>query len=353
MIIQGMNASVLPACAPLQVLAGVYGAVHGAVHLPHLGVIRVTGADAASFLQGQLTQDVLTMAVGETRLAAFCSAKGRVQATFQMLKQLDAEGQAEFLLLCSRDLAPATAKRLAMFVMRAKAKLSDASETLAVYGVAGDAINSVAAYAHSERPGSDISVNSWLTLTPVGGVARALWITPASVAPDLTLSNAGLQNAPIPGATLVNAVPMTLSDWLWLEVMSGIARVTSATVDAFVPQMLNYESLNGVNFKKGCYPGQEVVARSQFRGTLKRRAYCVQSAVALAAGDEVFGPADAEQACGTVVLAAQVPGGPSAGFNAIVSMQVSAAASGGLTAKSAGGAALELLALPYVLLDDV
>ena len=161
-----------------------------------------------------------------------------------------------------------------------------------------------------------------------------------------------------PFAASVSTLPtltLTLDYWLWLEVMSGIARVTATTADAFVPQMLNYESLGGVNFKKGCDPGQEVVARSQFRGTLKRRAYCVEAPDTLAMGDEVFGPADAEQACGSVVLAAQAPvsatgGGP---FNAIVSMQVSAAITGGLTAKSPTGAELTLLPLPYVLLDDI
>ena len=114
--------------------------------------------------------------------------------------------------------------------------------------------------------------------------------------------------------------------------------------------MLNYESVGGVNFKKGCYPGQEVVARSQFRGTLKRRAYLVHTDAGLTVGQAVFHESDAEQPCGTVVQAAAHPGG---GFDAIVSMQTSAAAQGHLHAGSANGPALELLPLPYPLLDDI
>ena len=135
-----------------------------------------------------------------------------------------------------------------------------------------------------------------------------------------------------------------------MEVKSGVATLSQPVFEAFVPQMLNYESVGGVNFKKGCYPGQEVVARSQFRGTLKRRAYLVHSAEALTVGQEVFHSSDAEQPCGTVVQAAVHPAG---GFEAIVSMQTSAALEGSLHAGSASGVALTLLPLPYPLLDDI
>ena len=135
---------------------------------------------------------------------------------------------------------------------------------------------------------------------------------------------------------------------------SGVATITTPIVDAFVPQMLNYESVGGVNFKKGCYPGQEVVARSQFRGTLKRRAYLVHCEQSMKAGDEVFGPADAQQACGTVAQAAPVPFTSGyGGFDAIVSMQVAAATAGGVTLASATGPAISLDTLPYALLEDV
>jgi folate-binding protein YgfZ len=138
--------------------------------------------------------------------------------------------------------------------------------------------------------------------------------------------------------------------WSWAEVMSGVTLVSQPVFEAFVPQMLNYESVGGVNFKKGCYPGQEVVARSQFRGTLKRRTALAHSPVALAAGQDVFTPTDPEQPCATVVLSAARPDGQ--GFDALVSGTLESQQSGWLVG-SAQGEALELLPLPYALLEDI
>jgi hypothetical protein len=151
--------------------------------------------------------------------------------------------------------------------------------------------------------------------------------------------------APKPEAPLLDT-----ANWAWLDVMSGVATLTQPIVEAFVPQMLNYESVGGVNFKKGCYPGQEVVARSQFRGTLKRRAYLVQANAPLAVGQEVFHDSDAEQPCGTVAAAAPCPAG---GWHALVSMQTRAAEGGALHVGSTQGPALTVLPLPYPLLDDI
>ena len=138
--------------------------------------------------------------------------------------------------------------------------------------------------------------------------------------------------------------------WLWTEVRSGVATVTAPVFEAFVPQMLNFESVGGVSFKKGCYPGQEVVARSQFRGTLKRRAFVVHCAAPLSAGQEVFHSEDPEQACGTIAQAAAAPDG---GFDALLVMPVSAAQSGELHLGTLQGPALQLLELPYELLADI
>ncbi|OYU42381.1 MAG: hypothetical protein CFE44_24315 [Burkholderiales bacterium PBB4] len=138
--------------------------------------------------------------------------------------------------------------------------------------------------------------------------------------------------------------------WDWSEVQSGVATLSMPVVDAFVPQMLNYESIGGVSFKKGCYPGQEVVARSQFRGTLKRRACLVHLAELPSVGAPIFGPDDAEQPAGTVVQAAPSPLG---GFDALISAQTSAIERGDLRLGVAQGALLQVLPLPYPLLDDI
>ena len=308
--------------------------ISGIVELMHLGVIRVVGEDAVKFLQGQLTQDVAQLNLAEARLAAFCNAKGRMQASFVLFKR----SPEDVLLVCSRDILAATIKRLSMFVMRAKAKLSDASSEFSLYGVTGNAIESIAGSTHAIGSKVDLNDSNMVFLHPGAGQPRALWCGPAgSLAPQGNSIDVGL--------------------WHWLEVQSGIAMITLPIFEAFVPQMLNYESVGGVNFKKGCYPGQEIVARSQFRGTLKRRAYLVHTDMAPAVGQEVFHAGDADQPCGLVAAAAVNPNG---GFDAIVSMQTSVAADAAahadekhLTLDHAAGAALTLLPLPYPLLEDI
>lgn len=302
---------------------------HGIARLDQLGVIRAHGSEAAKFLQGQLTQDFVLLDASQARLTAFCSAKGRMLASFIGFKR----APDDILLLCSRDLLAPTLKRLSMFVMRAQVKLSDASEAFAVWGVAGEAAPDL-----GDAPWSQFNTadgRCWTRLYPAEGVARALCVAP--------IPEGGTAEPPA-GPALDAAL------WSWLEVMSGVATITQPVVEAYVPQMLNYESVGGVNFKKGCYPGQEVVARSQFRGTLKRRAYRVEASAALAVGQEVFHDSDPDQPCGTVVAAAANPGG---GWNAIVSMQTSAAAGGLLSVGAVGGSTLTLLPLPYPLLDDI
>ena len=285
----------------------------GVSPLPHLGVIRATGADAANFLHNQLTNDVLLMKEGESRLAAFCNAKGRMQASFVVHKR----SADEVLLVCRRDLIAQTIKRLSMFVMRAKAKLSDATDEFQLLGLAGDAV-------------IQADTAPVLPLYPALGQPRALWLAP--------------KDAAIPTGP-------ALRPELWQvgEVMSGIAWVELATFEAFVPQMLNYESVEGVNFKKGCYPGQEIVARSQFRGILKRRAFIVQSTVPMTAGQEVFSSVDATQPCGLIAQAAQ----DGAVFVAIAELQLSATENSSLHLGASDGAVLQLLPLPYALRDDI
>jgi len=302
----------------------------GVAELAHLGVIRVLGEEAAKFLQGQLTQDVALLGMSEARLAAFCNAKGRMQASFVVFKR----SPEEILLVCSRDILPATLKRLSMFVLRAKAKLSDATADFALCGLAGSAIESIASGARLPWGKVDSGDANLVFLYPGAGQARALWCAPAA--------------APRPGGA-----NLSLAQWQWLEVQSGIAMVTQPIFEAFVPQMLNYESVGGVSFKKGCYPGQEIVARSQFRGTIKRRAYVAHTSGTPHVGQEVFHAQDAEQPCGLVAACAPHP---AEGFGLIVSMQTSVAADadgGRLTLGSATGPALTLLPLPYALLEDI
>ena len=301
--------------------------LEGVVALPHLGVIRVEGDDAAKFLQGQLTQDFALLKPGEARLAAFCTAKGRMLASFVALRR----GPAEFLLVCSRDLLAPTLKRLSMFVLRSKARLTDATSDFGIQGVAGRTFEALAGAAGEPWTQTEHGAASLVRLYPADGQPRGLWVAPAT--------------EPVPFGPA-----LALDAWQWGEVRSAIATVTAPIAGAFVPQMLNYESVGGVNFKKGCYPGQEVVARSQFRGTLKRRAYLVHAEAPLQAGQEVFHESDREQPAGLIAEAAAAPDG---GWDAIASLQVATAAQGQLAAGSPDGPVLAVQSLPYLLLADV
>ena len=301
--------------------------LQGVAPLSHLGVIRIAGEDAAKFIHGQLTQDFSLLGQDAARLSAFCSAKGRMQASFIGFKRPN----GDILLIGSADLVPATAKRLSMFVMRAKAKVTDATAEFAIWGLAGNAIKIIAGGAHSTWAKADFDDVTVVNLYPARGVNRQLWVAPVG--------------APAPSG---DALDPAL--WAWGEVHSGVATLSASLAEAFVPQMLNYESIGGVNFKKGCYPGQEVVARSQFRGTLKRRAYLVHCAQAMEPGQSLFAPDDAEQPVATVVQAAAAPDG---GFDAIISGQISAIEAGALHLGDTGGPQLTILPLPYPLLEDI
>ena len=297
--------------------------LHGITPLTHLGVIRAQGDEAAKFLHGQLTQDFALLGPQQARLAAYLSPKGRMLASFIGCQR----SSTEVLLVCSRDLLAATLKRLSMFVLRTKVKLTDASDEFALYGLAGDALISIAGSAYPAWSKADFDDQILVHLYPALGQPRGLWIAP--------------QGSPAPQGQALDAAL-----WAWGEVRSGVATLSAPLVETFVPQMLNYESVGGVNFKKGCYPGQEVVARSQFRGQLKRRTYLAHSPSALAVGAEIFTAEDAEQAVGLVVQSAPAPAG---GWDALVCLQTHASSAD----LRAGPAPLALQPLPYALLTDV
>ena len=301
-----------------------FKALQGAVRLTDWGLMRAQGADAASFLHGQLTQDVQQVDERSARLAGYCTAKGRLLASLVVWR-----GAAdELLLACSADVLPATLKRLSMYVLRAKCKLSDAGTALALYGLAGRAATSWlgATAPASVWRRSDAAGGHVVRLPDAAGIARYLLAQPV--------------DTPAPALTA-----LALPAWQWLEVTSGVARIVGATVEQFVPQMVNFELIGGVNFQKGCYPGQEIVARSQYRGTAKRRAFVFDCASAAHAGQEVFHSADAEQPAGMVVNAASLEGS----HRALVEVKLAALDSGTLHLGAAGGPPLRRLTeQPYL-----
>lgn len=301
----------------------------GTLPLSHWGLIRAQGADAATFLQGQLTNDVAHLPRDQARLAGFCSAKGRLQASFVVWKLAD----DDLLLACAADLHAATLKRLSMFVMRAKCKLGDGAGAFALHGVAGASaaplVGEAAVWSRREIDGG-----TWVRLPDVDGALRAM----VALARDPAGAASPLASLP----------PLGADAWRALEVRSGLPLIEAATVDRFVPQMLNYELVGGVDFQKGCYPGQEIVARSQYRGTVKRRMFLFQTDAVLAPGQEVFHNGDAAQPAGMVVNAA--PEGT--GSVALVEVKLAALESGTLHAGGVDGALLRRGDLPYAVPFD-
>ena len=297
--------------------------LEGIAVLAHLGVIRARGDDAVPFLQGQLTNDVAGLGMSEARLAGYCSAKGRLLASFFVWKA----APDELLLACSADVLAATLKRLSMFVLRAKCKLSDASAEVALFGLAGAMARGwlgVTAPNEPCRVGEHDGARV-LRLPDAVGTPRYIVATQA-MAPELP--------------------PLSLEAWRWLEVQSGVPLIEVVNVEQFVPQMVNLELVGGVNFQKGCYPGQEVVARSHYRGTLKRRMALFDTTAQAHAGDDVFHDHDPLQPAGRIVNAAPSPRG---GSSALIEVKLAALASGGLHLRSPEGGTLERRELPYAL----
>ena len=317
----------------------------GVAPLPHLGVIRASGEDAANFLHNQLTQDVLLMKADQCHLGAFCNAKGRMQASFVYCKP----SPNEVLLVCRRDLIAQTVKRLSMFVLRSKVKLTDATADFHLTGLAGKSLESLVTKISQEAEANttpqvlSTTQQAWRCIPWESAKAHVLTLYPAMGQPRaLMLASSTFDLSQYP--------TLDPAHWQFGEVMSGIAWVELATFEAFVPQMLNYESVDGVNFKKGCYPGQEVVARSQFRGTLKRRAYVVQSAGAISAGQEIFTSEAKDQPCGLVAQVATV----NDQTYAVVELQTNVVDENKLLhVGTTAGPQLDVLPLPYVLKDDI
>ncbi|WP_087687847.1 folate-binding protein YgfZ [Pandoraea sp. PE-S2R-1] len=315
------------------------------------GLIAVTGADAASFLHGQLTNDVEHLKPAQARLTGYCSAKGRLLATFLMWR--DATADATIYLAGAADVQAAVQKRLSMFVLRAKAKLTDATATHVLLQVGGPAAEGVLSQTFATLPAAPLAAvqgtlgdaPTSLIRLPDAGSARSLprylWSVPVTQAAQVW---AALQAAP--GLVVVDPALTA-----WLDVHSGVANVVTATQEQFVPQMVNWEVVGGVSFRKGCYPGQEVVARSQYRGVIKRRLHLAHvaddSAVPVPA-QALVEVSDPDQPCGMVVQAAAAPSG---GYDVLVELKLAAREADDVRLGTAEGPALQFLTMPYGIFD--
>ncbi|MDP2252568.1 MAG: folate-binding protein, partial [Thiobacillus sp.] len=281
-------------------------------------------------LQGQLTNDVRALHADSAQWNGYCSPKGRLLGNFLLWRHGE-----DYCLQLSGDILPGVLKRLSMFILRAKVQGRDASDENVRLVVAGrqalaavsaamgtvpdTAMRSVASEAGQViRLGDDKFV---LSIAP--GHAAAMWQTLRQ-----------------------SATPVGAPVWDWLRLNAGIPMIVAATQELFVPQMVNLEVIGGVNFQKGCYPGQEIVARSQYLGKLKRRMFLAHVDAEAAPGDPLYSADMDGQATGTVVNAAPAPAG---GFDVLAVAQIESANTQTLHLKAADGAALTLKPLPYAL----
>ncbi|HTD04475.1 folate-binding protein [Undibacterium sp.] len=305
--------------------------------LTDLGLIQVHGDDAAGFLHSQLTNDVEGLDASEARLAAYCSPKGRMIASFLTWKT--PEG---IFLQLSRAIQAPIQKRLQMFVLRAKAKLADVTAEHVVLGIGGQAAGPTLKQWFPDLPAQpfakiDNEFGTLIRMSDARGIARYQWVSTAEIVQQAWT------------ALTVDLKPANTSAWRLTEIQAGIPRITDKTQEQFVPQMVNFELIGGVNFRKGCYPGQEIVARSQYLGKLRRRMSIVSiPTLAVAAGMEVFTGSDASQPCGMIVSA------EFSGENqslCLVELKVADQEAGDIRLGGGDGMALEFLPLPYAVVD--
>ena len=298
--------------------------------LSHLGLILATGEDAATFLHGQFCNDVLALGEGSAQWNGWCSPKGRLLVTL-----LAWPGKQGIYLLLPRSLQPAIQKRLQMFVLRSKVKIVDESDTWVRFGVAGPNAESLLRNVTGmvpEKAMSSVHVDAGRIIK----LSVSRYIVIAS--PD----NAVLLWNQLAG----KAVPVGARVWDWLSIQEGIITVMPETQDAFVPQMANYELVGGVSFRKGCYPGQEIVARTQYRGILKRRMALAHIEVTTMPlpGDKLFSEAFGDQAAGEIANVAPAPGG---GFDMLFVAQISAINDNDLKYAAPAGPPVSIKLLPY------
>jgi folate-binding protein YgfZ len=297
--------------------------------LSHYGLIGFSGEEAQTFLHAQITNDLRGLNEKAAVFAAYLSPKGRMLANFLVMKR-----GGDILLMLPAALVEAIQKRLSMFILRAKVKVRNASGEWVRLGLAGPHAASLAADALG-------------TTLPEGvmGMAhtdKAFVLRLGHDRFDLCVAPDAAQD--VWRRLAAGAKPVGAPVWDWLLIRAGIPTVLPATQDHFVPQMANMEILGGVSFSKGCYPGQEIVARSQYLGKVKRRLFLAHVDAPAAPGDELYAPDPADQSCGLVANAAPAPGG---GWDVLVVALAPSVEAGEVHLKTRDGPRLDFRPLPY------
>jgi folate-binding protein YgfZ len=314
--------------------AAAASAVPVLAELERSGVIAAHGPDAVEFLQTQLTNDLQHLGIGRLQLNGYCTPKGRLLAVFDCWRSADG-----VYLHLPLEILPAVLKRLSMYVLRAKVKLSDASADWTCCAVLGP--GAAGALARAGLPPPDVGQ------THLTGAILVTRLRDSPRVPERFLLLAPRASADPLHDRLRALRSVDAAAWWWSQIDAGVPNVFAATQEKFVPQMINFEVLGGVSFKKGCYPGQEIVARSQYLGKLRRRMGIAHVEGETRAGADIYARGDA-QPLGTVVMAATAPDG---GMDLLFEAPVDRAVSSVLLVNAADGPKLDVRPLPYELFD--
>ena len=311
---------------------------HVIADLSHYGLISAEGEEARDFLQNQFSNDMRLVSDSESQISAYCSPKGRMMAAFRIFQR----GETFYLRL-PRAILESTLKRLRMFILRSKVTLEDASDKLVSIGFAGPEAQQRLGEILEKVPGTPNALieNNGLMVIRL---------------PD-PLPRFEIHGEPDPVIGLWRrlarqATPVGADSWSWLDIQAGIPEVLPETVEAFVPQMVNLGALDGISYKKGCYPGQEVVARMHYLGKLKRRMYRahVTTDTVPSPGDNLYSPAETDQSVGKIVEAQPNPKG---GIDLLAVIQIATADAGDVRLTAAEDAArLEFQDLPYTVTNE-
>ncbi|HUX90056.1 MAG TPA: folate-binding protein YgfZ [Gallionellaceae bacterium] len=300
--------------------------------LSQFGILKVSGDEAQKFLQNLLSNDITAVNAKTAQLSSFNSPKGRMMATFLIW-----QNGGDYFLQLPRSLTAAMLKRLSMYVMRAKVKISDASDEMVCLGLSGNDAADLVKQHFSAALQQDWEVAQHDDVSVIRIASNRFQICTT------------VQHASVLWSSMAAAAkPAGSACWDWLNIRAGIPVITPATQEQFVLQMSNLDILGGVSFNKGCYPGQEIVARTHYLGKQKRRMFLahIESDSAVAAGHELFSPDMPGQACGMIVNASPAPGG---GFDLLAVMQISSHDTQSVHFQSLQGAKLSFLPLPYPL----
>jgi tRNA-modifying protein YgfZ len=300
------------------------------VPLTHLGTLRAAGEDACAFLHNLMSNDIKKLELHGAHWNSFNSPKGRMLASFLVWRDSN-----DYLLQLSADLLAALHKKLGMYVLRSKVRITDTTPDLAAIGIAGPAVARMLDAAGLTLPPEAMSVSQGpIQIVRLDG-ARVQVIAPVSQAPDLWKK-----------FVAAGAAPAGTAAWQWLDIRAGLPVITQATQDEFVAQMLNFELIGGVNFQKGCYPGQEIVARTQYLGKLKKRMFLahLEADAEPVAGQDLYAPDFADQSCGKIVA---VTPAPESGFDLLVVIQISSHEGKQVSVGAPDGPGLRFQPLPY------